>query len=77
MRTRFERDGEEVTVTRTRAGWKVRVGGQEASAAYLDEALVHTLPGLPRKEREHLMVSLLQWANEKRLRARRRLGRRG
>src|SRR5581483_3633094 len=70
MRMRFERDGEEVTVTRTRAGWNVRVGGQEASAAYLDEALDHTLPGLTRKERERLIVSLLQWANDRRVRGR-------
>ena len=78
MRTTFSRNGKQIVVTRSAAGWKVRVGGDEAVARYLDDALARALPSLPPGEHDRVMVWLLQWANRKRQRIvekrRRRIG---
>lgn len=77
MRTTVEIRGEQVLVARNALGWRVHASHAEARARYLDDALTRTFPDLPPRERERLMLQLLEWAHRRRLRLRRKRRRPG
>lgn len=56
-------DGTAITASKLGL-WHVEAGGRSASAVFLDEALEVALPGLSAHDRDHLVVRLLELANE-------------
>jgi hypothetical protein len=69
-RKRIQAGGRDVVVIKNACGWKVEAGAARSSAHYLDDALVQVLPQLGRRDRERVVVDLLEWTHTRRLRLR-------
>ncbi len=65
MHIRTQAGGREILVTSKAGRWTVEAGAATASGRYLDDVLTRTLPALPQRGRERLVVDLLEWRNER------------
>jgi hypothetical protein len=60
MRTTFDHRGNPVAFSKTKDRWHIRAGGHVYTARFLDDALSAALPSLTHRERDDLVVSLLE-----------------
>jgi hypothetical protein len=60
VRTVFEYKGTPVMVSKAEGHWEIRAHGNLYSFRFLDDAISAALPSLTRREREHLVVTLLE-----------------